>query len=68
MSGLAVVVSYKYSASSRYLKIFYSSGAADLYYHVPKFVFENFLRSHDKAAFVYKYLAYDLHFSKVSIA
>jgi hypothetical protein len=34
------------------LKIFYSDGSGDLYHPVPEFVYDNLLRSTDKAAFV----------------
>lgn len=67
MGTLNAVTSWKYSASSRYLKIFYDNGSGDLYYPVPPFIYDNLLRCHDKTAFVHKYLEYDLHFSRVSI-
>jgi len=67
MGTMLVVTSYKYSTSSRYLKIFYNNGSAELYHPVPEFIYNNLLRSSDKAAFVHKYLEYDLHFTRVSI-
>lgn len=66
--SLHSVSAFRYSASSRYLTIFYADGGGDLFYPVPQLIYDNLLRSHDKAAFVYKYLAYDLHFSRISIA
>jgi hypothetical protein len=66
--GVALVVtSWKYDAASRYLKIFYNNGSGELYHPVPNCVYDNLLRRQDKAAFVHKYLEYDLHFTKVSI-
>lgn len=62
------VIMWKYNSSSRYLKIFYRDGTAVLFHPVPEFIYQNLLRSQDKAAFVEKYLAYDLHFSHVAIA
>ena len=61
------VTSWKYSSSSRYLKIFYANGAGDLFYPVSPFIYDNLLRCSDKTAFVHKYLEYDLHFSRVSL-
>lgn len=61
------VTSWKYNASSRYLKIFYNDGTGELYYPVPEFIYNNLLRRSDKTAFVHKYLEYDLHFTRVSI-
>ncbi|WP_336957707.1 KTSC domain-containing protein [Acinetobacter nosocomialis] len=54
MVNTAVVTSWKYNATSRHLKIFYSDGSGDLYHPVPEFVYDNLLRSTDKAAFVHK--------------
>lgn len=62
-----VVTSWKYDEYSRYLKIFYNNGSGELYHPVPNFVYHNLLRRQDKAAFVHKYLEYDLHFTRVSI-
>lgn len=67
MGTQLAVKSWKYSASSRYLKIFYTNGTGDLYHPVPEFVYNNMMRCHDKAAFVHKYLEYDLHFTRISI-
>ncbi len=41
------VTSWKYNASSRYLKIFYNDGTGELYYPVPEFIYNNF-SVHDK--------------------
>lgn len=62
-----IVTSWKYDASSRYLKIFYNNGLGELYHPVPNFIYDNLLRSTDKTAFVHKYLEYDLHFTRLSI-
>lgn len=62
-----VVTSWKYSSSSRYLKIFYANGSGDLFYPVSPFIYDNLLRCSDKTTFVHKYLEYDLHFSRVSL-
>lgn len=67
MDGLLQVVSWKYNAFSRQLKIFYSDGSIELYYSVPKFIYANLLRRSDKAAFVHKYLEYDVHFTRMSL-
>lgn len=63
-----VVKTWKYSASSRYLKIFYNDGTAVLFYFVPGFVYASMLRVQNKAAFIEKYLTYNLHFSSITIA
>ena len=55
MEKTVVVTSWKYDISSRYLKIFYSNGTAELYHPVPEFVYDNLLRTTDKTAFVHKY-------------
>ena len=65
MEKTVVVTSWKYDISSRYLKIFYSNGTAELYYPVPEFVYDNLLRTTDKTAFVHKYLEFDLHFKRL---
>ncbi|WP_180174667.1 KTSC domain-containing protein [Acinetobacter sp. YH01022] len=67
MGSILTVTSYTYSSSSRYLKIFYNNGSAELYHPVPEFIYNNMLRCHDKAAFVHKYLEYDLHFTRISM-
>ncbi|WP_425918330.1 KTSC domain-containing protein [Acinetobacter sp. TSRC1-2] len=67
MGTMLVVTSYKYNASSRYLKIFYSNGSGELYHPVPEFIYNNLLRCTDKTAFVQKYLEYDVHFTRISI-
>jgi len=67
METVLTVTFCKYNTSTRYLKIFYNNGLAELYHPVPEFIYNNLLRSHDKAAFVQKYLEYDLHFNKVSL-
>ena len=64
MEKTVVVTSWKYDISSRYLKIFYSNGTAELYHPVPEFVYDNLLRTTDKTAFVHKYLEFDLHFKR----
>jgi len=56
---------WKYDISSRYLKIFYSNGTAELYHPVPEFIYDNLLRTTDKTAFVHKYLEFDLHFKRL---
>ncbi|AMW78490.1 KTSC domain-containing protein [Acinetobacter sp. TGL-Y2] len=61
------VTTWKYNATSRYLKIFYNNGSGELYHPVPEFIYNNLLRSSDKTAFVHKYLEYDLHFTRISI-
>ena len=66
MANTAVVTSWKYNATSRHLK-FYSDGSGDLYHPVPEFVYDNLLRSTDKAAFVHKYLEFNLHFTRLSL-
>lgn len=48
-------------------KNFYSDGLGDLYHPVPEFVYDNLLRSTDKAAFVHKYLEFNLHFTRLSL-
>lgn len=68
MEKLLVVTHWKYNATSRYLKIFYSNGTGELYHPVPEFIYNNLLRCENKTAFVEKYLEYDLHFRKLSIA
>ncbi|OTG66229.1 KTSC domain-containing protein [Acinetobacter sp. ANC 4470] len=67
METILMVTSYKYNASSRYLKIFYNNGSGELYYPVPEFIYNNLLRCSDKTAFVHKYLEYDVHFTRLSI-
>ena len=67
MGTMLVVTSYKYNASSRYLKIFYSNGSGELYHPVPEFIYNNLLRCNDKTAFVHKYLEYYVHFTRISI-
>ena len=61
------VTTWKYNATSRYLKIFYNNGSGELYHPVPEFIYQNLLSSSDKTAFVHKYLEYDLHFTRISI-
>lgn len=67
MDKLVSVKSWKYDAHTRHLKIFYENGTGELYHPVPLFVYDNLLRAHDKAAFVHKYIEFDLHFNRVSI-
>ena len=67
MGSMITVTSWKYNASSRYLKIFYNNGTGELYHPVPGFIYDNLLRCSDKTAFVHKYLEYDLHFTRLSI-
>ena len=38
-----VVTSWKYSSSSRYLKIFYANGSGDLFYPVSPIIYDNLL-------------------------
>lgn len=68
MTTVLTVVHCKYSASTRYLKIFYSNGLAELYHPVPVSLYENLLRREDKTAFVQRYLQYDLHFTRISMS
>lgn len=68
MEKTVVVTSWKYDISSRYLKIFYSNGTAELYHPVPEFVYDNLLRTTNKTAFVHKYLEFDLHFKRLQIS
>lgn len=63
MQKLLTVISWKYNPSSRHLKIVYSNGHKELYHPVPEFIYDNLLRRDDKAAFVHKYLEYNLHFT-----
>ena len=63
-----VVKTWKYSASSHYLKIFYIDGSAVLFYSVPTFVYDNMLRVQNKTDFIERYLTYNLHFSSVALA
>ncbi|WP_407304220.1 KTSC domain-containing protein [Acinetobacter sp.] len=67
MGTMLVVTSYKYNASSRYLKIFYNNGSGELYHPVPEFIYHNLLRCTDKTAFVQKYLEYNVQFTRISI-
>lgn len=67
MGSMITVTSWKYNASSRYLKIFYNNGSGELYHPVPEFIYNNLLRCSGKTAFVHKYLEYDLHFKRLSI-
>lgn len=67
MTNTVAVTSWKYNATSRHLKIFYSDGSGELYHPVPEFIYDNLLRSTDKAAFVHKYLEFDLHFTRLSL-
>ncbi|MEB3766728.1 KTSC domain-containing protein [Acinetobacter sp. MD2] len=68
MQNTVSVATWKYNENSRYLKIFYQNGSAVLFYSVPHIIYQNFLRAQNKAAFIEKYLSYDLHFSHISIA
>ena len=65
MVSTIAVTSYKYNATSHYLKIFYSDGSGELYHPVPEFVYDNLLRCNDKTAFVQKYLEFNLHFNRM---
>lgn len=67
MSTSLTVTSWKYDALSRYLKIFYNNGSAELYHPVPNFIYDNLLRASDKTIFVHKYLEFDLHFTRIRI-
>ena len=67
MGSMITVTSWKYSASSRYLKICYNNGPGELYHPVPEFIYNNLQRCNDKTAFVHKYLEYDLHFTRISV-
>ncbi len=67
MGSMITVTSWKYSASSRYLKIFYNNGSGELYHPVPEFIYNTLQRCNDKTAFVHKYLEYDLHFTRISV-
>jgi hypothetical protein len=64
MDKLLQVVSWKYNALSRQLKIFYNDGGAELYQPVPEYVYHNLLRCENKIVFVQRYLQYDLNFNK----
>jgi hypothetical protein len=61
------VTSWKYNSTSHRLHIFYENGSGELYHAVPKFIYANLLRRSDKAAFVHKYLEYDVHFTRISL-
>ncbi len=50
-----------------FLMTAYENGSGDLFHPVPQFIYDNLLRRSDKAAFVSKYLAYDLSFNRISI-
>lgn len=65
MALLLTVISWKYNPSSRHLKVFYDNGLTELYHPVPEYIYDNLLRRHDKAAFVKKYLEYDLNFTRI---
>ncbi|POU26008.1 KTSC domain-containing protein [Acinetobacter sp. ACNIH3] len=65
MALLLTVISWKYNPLSRQLKIFYDNGLTELYHPVPEYIYDNLLRRHDKAAFVKKYLEYDLNFTRI---
>lgn len=67
MEKTIVVTFYKYNATSRYLKIFYDDGSADLFHPIPEFIYNNLVRCSDKTSFVHKYLEYDLNFKRVSM-
>lgn len=58
---------FKYDTASKCLKLFYSDGSGAIFKSVPEFVHQNLIRSQDKAAFVQKYLEYDLHFTKITL-
>lgn len=68
MERLLTVISWTYNPSSRNLKIFYNNGLTELYHPVPQYIYENLLRRHDKAAFIKKYLEYDLNFTRIHSA
>ncbi len=68
MERLLTVMSWTYNPSSRNLKIFYNNGLTELYHPVPQYIYDNLLRRHDKAAFVKKYLEYDLNFTRIHSA
>lgn len=68
MENTITVTSWKYNPSSRHLKIFYSDGSGELYHPVPEFIYDNLLRTTDKAAFVHKYLEFDLHFKRLYLS
>jgi len=53
-----------FTNSRRYV---WEYGSGELYHPVPQFVYANMLRCSDKAAFVHKYLEYDLHFTRITI-
>ncbi len=67
MQQLVSVKSWQYDAISRHLKIFYENGTGALYHPVPVFIYDNLLRATDKAAFIHKYIEFDLHFNRLSI-
>ncbi|AWV86680.1 KTSC domain-containing protein [Acinetobacter radioresistens] len=68
MPQVLAVIYWKYDSTSRYLKIFYNNGTGELYHPVPAFVYDNMMRVTDKTAFVHKYLEFNLHFDRLSIA
>lgn len=65
---ILTVTYWKYDSSSRYLKVFYNNGTGELYHPVPTFIYDNLLRTSDKAAFIRKYLEFDLHFKRLCIS
>lgn len=68
MPQVLAVIYWKYDSTSRYLKIFYNNGTGELYHPVPAFVYDNMMRVTDKTVFVHKYLEFNLHFDRLSIA
>ena len=62
-----VVKSWKYSETSKHLKIFYTDGTADLFNPVPEFIFNSLSRALDKRTFIEKHLEYNLQFTRISI-
>lgn len=61
------VTAWKYNSTSRHLKIFYNNGSGELYHSVPNYIYASLLRRTDKAAFIHRYLEYDVHFTRVRI-
>lgn len=66
--GITLTITrWNYNPTSGYLKLSYNNGCTEIYHPVPKFIYANLLRRTDKAAFVQKYLEYDVHFHRMSI-
>ncbi|WOE32032.1 MULTISPECIES: KTSC domain-containing protein [unclassified Acinetobacter] len=62
-----VVTFWNYNTTSKYLKIFYNDGTADLFHPVPQVIFDHLVRSQDKRHFIKKNLEYNLLFTRISL-